>query len=309
MERTRSRVCRTGAGIVACAVIVVTASAIAAPALAGVEITSETFGLGRAGASGSGPSNTAGSPVEAHPGQGGQAGGEGSRPGRILLDGDRMRVETDAGATRGGKPFVIIFLADQGKEILLDDADRSYVEIDRAAMSQVKSQIDAALVQAKAEMEKMPPAQRAEMEKLLAPNAPAGKNAPPAVEVKPTGRSDKVSGFACRVVDVVQGTRKTAEACVADWSTVGLVPADVAALRKATELSADLLSGVAGPAAQRNDSFGLLGKLDGLPVRVRSSGEGGREVETRVVKIEKRDIDAKLFEPPPGYTRKNLAQK
>ncbi|HYC23500.1 MAG TPA: DUF4412 domain-containing protein, partial [Candidatus Bathyarchaeia archaeon] len=285
------------------------ASALAAPVFAGVEITSETLGLGRAEASGSSPSNTAGAPVEARPGQAGQAGSEAPRPGRILLDGDRMRVETDAGATREGKPFVIIFLADQGKEILLDDTDRSYVEIDRAAMSQVKSQIDAALAQAKAEMAKMPPAQRAEMEKLLAANAPAGRSAPPAVEVKPTGQSDKVSGFACRVVDVMQGTRKTAEACVADWSTVGLVPADVAALRKATELSADLLSGVAGPAAQRNDSFGLLGKLDGLPVRVRSSGEGGREVETRVVKIEKRDIDAKLFAPPAGYTRKSLAQK
>jgi hypothetical protein len=123
-----------------------------------------------------------------------------------------------------------------------------------------------------------------------------------------TGASDTISGHACRGFDIVRGTKKIADACVASWAELGLAPADVEGLRKLAafqqQMFAELnLGGM--DAAPGVEAFEVMDQIQGFPVRVRSLVAGKRPIVMRVLQVERKDVDPKLFQVPPGYTKRN----
>lgn len=268
---------------------------VAAPAYAGVELQTETT------VQGSSPS-------------GGAVAGK-ALAGRLLIDGDRVRIEgIPGGASRHAGAMV--FRPDRQVLWVLDESDRQYVEMSPATAQAMRSTMDAARARMKEELGKMKPEQRAMVERAMKAQglpldaaAPAGATAAEPIAVKPTGKSDSVAGVACREFEVVRGKAKVAETCVAAWATVGVAKGDLDGLRKLALFQNEIFTkvgfqGVAGPAP--NDSFAMMDQLDGLPIRIRTFRDGALASETRVVKVGRREVDASLFELPAGYKPRAL---
>jgi hypothetical protein len=216
-----------------------------------------------------------------------------------LVDRDRVRVETASGD-------VILFRGDRDVVWILRPKDRTYVELNRDSMKTLQDQAEAARERMKAELEKLPPEQRAELEKMMR-ETPTRVSEP--VTVKPTGRSDQVGGLACHEVEVYRGAAKEYEACVADWATAGVTTDDLAGLKQAGSWREKV--GRAASAADPNAGEGameLLDRLDGLPVRVRRFHDGKAVSEMRVTSVEKKPLDATLFEVPEGYRSKGVGR-
>ncbi len=220
-------------------------------------------------------------------------------PGRILLDGNRLRMEL----TRpDGRHAVLIFRGDRNVMWSLDEKHRTYTEVDRARMQALVAQSDATRKQMEKDFDKVPPEKRMEMLRLLAQGAPKKKREPPTI--RPTGRTDKVGGVPCHEVEVLRDGEKRREVCVADWTAAGVTKEDLAALRDLNEFEDDTVGTVGGRA--QDDALELFEMLDGLPVRVRTFRAGQPRTELRVVKVAREAIAPSLFEVPAGYAKREF---
>ena len=227
------------------------------------------------------------------------------RAGRMLIDGERVRMEMTGMGPEGTGTAVIIFRGDRNVMWSVDAKRQSYTEVDRAKMQEMRAQSDAARAQMRAGRDKLPPAERARMQAMLAASeAQATKLDPPTI--KDTGRADKVSGFACREFEVSRHGVKESEICVADWKTAGVTKADLASVGKLGKFQAESLEGMQAR-REGDDVLALFDALDGLPVRVRSFRGGQPRAEFHVLKIEHKALDAKLFEPPDGYKKRTFS--
>ncbi|HEY2386811.1 MAG TPA: DUF4412 domain-containing protein [Candidatus Binatia bacterium] len=244
---------------------------------AGVELTTELADATEAGKSQSRPSS----------------------PGRIQLESDRLRMEL---TRQNGSEAVLIFRGDRNVMWSVNDKRRTYTEVDRARMQEMVAQSDATRKQMEKDFDKVPPEKRAEMLRLLAQGAPKKKREPPTIQ--PTGRTDKVGGIPCHEVEVLRNGEKLREVCVADWKATGIGKADLGALRDLNTFEDDTVGALG--ARTQDDALELFEMLDGLPVRVRTFRAGQPRTELRVVKIERKAIDAQRFEVPAGYTRREF---
>jgi len=220
-------------------------------------------------------------------------------PGKMLLDGNRLRMEM---TRQDGSDAVLIFRGDRNVMWSVNEKRRTYTEVDRARMQEMVAQSDATRKQMEKEFDKVPPEKRAEMLRMLAQGAPKKKREPPTI--KPTGRTDKVGGIPCHEVEVVRNDEKLREVCVADWKAAGITKGDLGALRDLNGFEDDTVGALGG--RTQDDALELFEQLDGLPVRVRTFRGGKPRTELRVVKVERKAIDAKSFEVPEGYTKREF---
>jgi hypothetical protein len=227
------------------------------------------------------------------------------RPGRILLDGDRVRMEVEKPSPKGDAKNVMIYRGDRELMWTVDDKRRTYTEVDRARMNALRDESRAAREKMRAEIAKMPPDKRDQMTRMLAAaDAKEPQRDPPTI--KSTGRSDTIGGLACREVEVSRGGVKVSEICVADWKTAGVTKADLTAIRKVGTFQDETLGGLQARGDGGN-MLELFDSLDGLPVRVRTFRGGQLKGEFRVVKVARKALDPTLFEPPDGYTKREFS--
>jgi Domain of unknown function (DUF4412) len=222
-------------------------------------------------------------------------------PGRVILDGNRLRMEmTKADNTSA----VLIFRGDRNLLWSVNDKRRTYTEVDRARMQAMLAESEATRKEMQAKFDKVPQEKRMEMLRMLAQGSPKKERPPPTI--KPTGRTDKVGGIVCHEVEVLRDGEKLREVCVADWKAAGVTKADLAALHDLNTFEDETVGTMGGRA--QDDALELFDVLDGLPLRVRTFRGGQARTELRVVKIEhKKTVDAALFEVPEGYKKHEFA--
>jgi hypothetical protein len=238
--------------------------------------------------------------------------------GQFFVEGDRVRLQGTSAAVEGSSEGTVLFRAKPEALVFLDAGEKTYMEMTRAAAKRIGASIENARNQMHAQLQKMTPEQRAIVEQamagagggILAQPAKPKKALPPTKAVA-TGSSDKVGDFACRGYDVVRGSKKIAEACVASWADLGFAQADVEGLRKLAEFQQQLFAEVnfeGLDSAPGSEAFEVMDQLQGFPVRVRTLADGKPPVAMRVVKVERKDIDPKLFEVPAGYTKREMSE-
>ena len=271
----------TGCAGVVCAL----ALGMAAPpaARAGVELTTEIA--------------AAGATAQAQPNP--------TRSGRMFLDGDRVRMEMTGTGAKGAATAVMTYRGDRNLVWSVDDARKAYTELDPARMQAMRAQSDAARAQMRAGLAKLPPAEQARMQAMLAAaDAKTAERVLPTI--KETGRVDKVGALACHELEVSRGGVKESEICVADWRAAGVTKADLAPVGKLGKFQSEAFRGVQAR-GEGDDLLQLYDSLDGLPVRVRSYHGGQLRTEFRVVKVEHKALDAKLFDVPEGYQKRTFS--
>lgn len=237
--------------------------------------------------------------------------------GTMYLDGERVRIEGTSATKDGEMEGTVLFRAQPESFVFLDAGNKSYTEMTREDAKRIGGAIDSARKQMQAQLAKMSPEQRKVVEQAMA--GMGGdvllKAAPPKQAVEPAkavanGKTDKVADRACKGFDVTRGGKKIAEACVASWGDLGVSAKDVEGLRKMTAFQQQMLAEVnfeglqAAPGAE---AFEVIDQIQGFPLRVKTGLDGKRPMAMRVVKIERKDVDPKLFTVPQGWTKKDLA--
>jgi hypothetical protein len=238
--------------------------------------------------------------------------------GQFSVEGDRVRLQGTSNEADGVAEGTVLFQPKPEALIFLDAGDKSYMEMTRADAKRIGASIEAARTQMQAQLEKMTPEQRAVVEQAMASAGGAAmgkagkpKKAPEPAKASATGASDKVGPYSCRVFDVTRGGKKIAEACVSSWADVGFSQADVDGLKKLATFQHQLFTEVnveGFEAAPGAEAFEVMDQLQGFPVRVRTVG-GKQPIAMRVVKIERKPLDAKVFDIPAGYTKRSMAEE
>lgn len=210
-----------------------------------------------------------------------------------------LRVEGKAG------DGVLIFRNDT--IYIVNPRERTYVVMDRASMQRMAEQINPALKQMQEQLAQMPPEQRAQMEKMMGERMPGfGKDK--TQEFRKTRRSDRIGGYPCTFVEVLENGALTDELCVAAPSSIRGAQELLDAATKMSVLLKDMLSTLDAPWLRQTMERQVANyeKLGGVPVLTRHYSDGKPVHETTIKAIRSETIAATSFEVPAGYEQKDV---
>jgi hypothetical protein len=192
---------------------------------------------------------------------------------------------------------------------VLNTKDKTYNAMDRASMQKMAEQINPALKQMQEQLAKLPPEQRAQVEKMMGKSAPgAGKET--TQEFRKTSRSDKVAGYSCSYVEMLEDGVLQSEFCVVPTGTLKGSADLMAAAQKMQAMLQDLLKALDSPwmkqmIARQQTNYAQLG---GIPVLTRRYENGKAAAETTLRSVRSESLPASAFDVPAGYTKQDMMQ-
>ena len=203
-------------------------------------------------------------------------------PGHALFDGRRVRIDT-SGGRRG-----FIYRGDEGLIWVIDHKRKNYLEV---------AQPSAAGLAAVARS-------RLDDEQRAAVDLAAGVD--PKLEIRETGKRSTVTGIACEELEIFQGGQRVADVCLASYADAGVSGESFAGVGEVQELLQGALAAFLDEKGRSEALVGLesFGRLDGVPMRVRSYGDGKVDSETVVTKIQSKALPKSAFELPEDYNAK-----
>ncbi len=166
-----------------------------------------------------------------------------------------------------------------------------------AKMKEVHRKLDTAMQEMQKKMADLPPEQRKMMEQMIGKSLGLGSSGGK-LEVKKSGESRTISGYACTKLAVTQDDKEI----LVLWTTKDIK--EFAAIRNDYEQLATRMASMM--ASNNRLSGGALAQawpeamkaIDGFPIQQEMGG-----IKTVVTKVEKKSTPASEFEPPTGYKR------
>jgi len=255
--------------------------------------------------------------------------GKGGGPDRQILTLSANRMKTVM-LDQGGKPAAAwVVDLDAQTLISVDYAQRTvttgtvqeYAESIHGATQAMGGQMAEAMKQMQDAMKDMPPEQRQMVEQMMRRSTPGGGPAgaapsaeacrQPKVEVRPTGQTASIAGYAAKRYDVYEDGKFAHELWVSPaitaWREI-----DPGKMQRFGQEMAKAMAALPGCGGQRARSTGAdpndpAWKLagEGYPVRTVEHGPAeGAVVE--VVKAESRSVPASEFQAPADFTRQSF---
>jgi hypothetical protein len=235
-----------------------------------------------------------------------ETGGEGGKPLRyvVFVDGPRLAVEL---ARKDGVPAKrrVVFRSDRDLVWLVDHERRTYYQLDPESARQVASQVAGLKEGLEQGLESLTPEQREAVRELLGELAAPSAAGAPEYRLEEKGELGRYAEIACARHDVLEGAKRVAELCLAEYGkpplsreALAAVPALGGFLRRTLE---PLLAQF--PSLRPVATFAALDRAPGVPLLVRSFGDKGESRETTVTRVAEEPVDAALFELPAGYAR------
>jgi hypothetical protein len=187
---------------------------------------------------------------------------------------------------------------------IVDDADKSYVAVDKATIDQLAKKISAAMEQMKEQLAQLPPEQRAQMEQMI-PGASGGKEW--TVEALDTGKSDTVDGRVCRVWDIKRNGELDDQICVVPYASLPGKQDFRPMFENFAKVFEEIAKSVPMLSGMMSNEFSALSKVNGYPVRSRAYENGSLADDEQLMKVWREEaIPASMFEIPAGYKKKQM---
>ena len=188
---------------------------------------------------------------------------------------------------------------------IIDDADKSYVLVDKATLELLAKKLAEQVALMKEQLAKLPPEQRAQMEQMMP--GMSDKERTWSVDTIDTGKSDKVDGRSCRLWDIKREGELDDQWCVVPYSALpgkedfSSVFASFAKVFEEMAKTVPMLSGM------MSNEFDAQKKVNGFPVRSRSYEDGKLGEDEHLMRVWREEaIPASMFSIPAGYTRKQM---
>jgi hypothetical protein len=220
---------------------------------------------------------------------------------RMQLDRSHIRAEITAA---GGAQQVVLFDGTRQVIDIVDVTRRTYMEMTKADLDRMATQLQGVMAAMQQQMANMPPAQRAQMEAMMRgrgmPGAAAG--AVPKTEYRRSG-TDHVGRWTCDKYDGYQNGAKTSELCTVAPSALGFGATGLDVTRQLTDFYAKLVP-------QSADQLVAIGRMEdqgfaGFPVR-RSFTMGTTQGSVEVTEAGRVTLPATAFTVPPGFTKTEM---
>jgi hypothetical protein len=218
-----------------------------------------------------------------------------------LVEGPRMRVE---GVGSGGHEGAMIIDGAGKRQIIVNDAEKSYIVMTPEDMRHARQRMAEARAQAMQRLKNLPPEERQKIEAMMGKKmdlgGPMGLTKPPVIKYEKLGAKRNIAGHDCVTYRVLWDGKPHTEECVVGWNAGVVKKSDFAALRPYVEEAAKA-------SGRADDLLAQLQKAPGFPIaRVRLDEPEGRGPEEWLKSVERGPIPADKFEIPSGYTKKEM---
>jgi hypothetical protein len=232
-----------------------------------------------------------------------------STTNEIQLDKNHMRAESH----NTGDDMAVVF--DGGAQVIrmINLDKKTYNEIDKAQLDQLRQRMGGASAQMSAaqqkmqeQMKNMTPEQRAMVEQMMRGRGMTGMPPGPAAaktEFRPAG-SDKVGKWSCNKYEGFRGQEKVSEVCTVDPKDLGLTVSDFDVAKQLAEF----LKTIAPQSADRATYFGTAEDqgFSGVPVRRISYVNGKVSSESELKDVRHEAFPASTFDVPAGFTKQAM---
>lgn len=218
---------------------------------------------------------------------------------QVQMDKEHIRIESRS----SGDESAFVFDAPKQVARLINITKKSYMELTKADLDQMKGQMDAAMAQMQEQLRSLPPEQRAMVEQMMRGRGMAtAALAAPKVEYRQTG-TDKVGQWACSKYEGSVTGQKTMEVCTVDPKEFGLTAADFEIARQLSEFMMSMLPQMQAPFV--NGTAKAEG-FSGVPVRRTSFRNGTVESVMEITETRRQSFPAATFEVPAGFSRESM---
>ncbi len=208
----------------------------------------------------------------------------------------------------------MIFNSENKVITVISHSDKSYMTFDQDTVSNVQSDIQAAMEQALAQV---PPEQRAMVERMMQGNMGGlgGMGGPspievemPKIEIRETSRTDTINGYDCTYFESYEDNQKEGDHCVATWSELGVSDNIQHSFNAMAEMMEGFLEQLGSMTGGEVDSnvLAYLKDMEGYPVLSRQYSNGQAESESILSSIVEQDLDESEFSPPEGYSQQSM---
>jgi len=222
---------------------------------------------------------------------------EGNDTSRIQIDKDRMRVERQS----GGNPTIFMYDAPKQVAWIVNVNDKTYREITKTDLEQLRSQLNGAMAQIQEQLKDMPPQQRQALEQVFAARGGISQSAAaPKPQFRKTG-SGKVGQWPCTTYDGFRGAEKVSSVCTVDPKELGVSVNDFGI----TQQFQEFMKTIAPEAAEQMFSFGKEEDqgFSGIAVRRTNYRNGSAESVSEVTEFRRETIPASAFDVPSGFRK------
>jgi hypothetical protein len=188
---------------------------------------------------------------------------------------------------------------------MLNINEKTYVEITREDMAQVRTQMEAALAAMRERLKDLPPEQRQRVEEMM--QGMGGGMTPGAapLQYRKAG-TDRVAQWSCDKYEAYQKDQISREACIIAPEQLGLTSQDFEVFQRFAAAMSNMSPMGAGPMA------GLPTKADsslvGFPMRMRFFTDGPAAASWEVTDVQRETLPAAAFQVPADFRKEQLEQ-
>lgn len=230
--------------------------------------------------------------------------GGGETRSEVSLDEQALRVDLQG----DGAGHIVIFRKDKQLAWMIDQNDKTYMEITKQDMEEMAAQIAEARKMMEQQLASLPPSQREMMEKMMKQQMPAGMGLGAVAEPQYTKVESgvAVNQWTCDRYEGTRDGKKVVDVWTVDPAELGVRRDDFAVLAELGEFFQGLAKtlGASFPNFKMDADEGA--GFDGIPVRTVSYDGGSVRSEHEVKEVAQQEFDAALFELPDGLKKKDM---
>jgi hypothetical protein len=221
---------------------------------------------------------------------------------KMYLDADKLRIEQP---DKDGST-IIIYRGDKGLVWMIRPGEKLYQETTKEDIQKMKAQMEQARKMMDEQMKNLPPEQKEQMEKMMGKMPGAQAEEKKETVYKLMGKGEKVNDYTCEHYAAFTDGEKTWELWAADYKDIDVDFKDLAPLEALGQFFGeiggdDFESYFVGTQEPFEGKEGP--RFHGMPVKW-TDIEADSVVHVNELKVlEKRDVDAALFEVPEGYKK------
>jgi hypothetical protein len=218
---------------------------------------------------------------------------------QIEIEPHRMRMQT--GGAPGGATMTVVFDGARQVMLMINDANKTYSEINKADVDAIAGQMAGAMSQMQDALKNMPPEQRAQVEAAMRGRmggAAAASAAPAKPEYRKTG-TDTVGKWTCDKYEGYVNGQKTTELCTVDPKVLGFGAQDFGVTQDFATFFQKIVPGSAASTFRLGTAEA---GFSGVPVRTIVTTRG-QTITSEITDVHRQSFPESTFQAPSGYAK------
>lgn len=224
----------------------------------------------------------------------------------IWVDGSRVRID-DSWQAAGASWNTMLYYGTQDVLFGVDQKERTYVRVDRLALTEIATKVRMLRVMLEARMQGLSAGQRATASRMLGTSELYDKDVLPLV-TRDTGTREEVDGRDCRLVEIRRKDLVVGMAWVASWDRVALKEDSLRVFKKLASLLGELNGALKVPGVS-TQLFEVFDAFEGFPLRVRWDRDGRPISNVRFISLKEEKTASQLFALPADYRERGLTNR